>query len=67
MGVTEILKETATLKPVEKYMIVENLIQELNSIDEDIQQAWIETSEKRLELYEKGELETLSYEEVFKN
>jgi hypothetical protein len=65
MGVNDILKETANLKPEEKYLIVENLIQELNPIDKDIEKAWIEESEKRLEFYEKGELETVTYEEVF--
>lgn len=65
MGVNDILKETANLKPAEKYIIVENLIQELNQIDTCIEKAWIEKSEKRLKLYENGELKTLSYEEVF--
>lgn len=65
MGVNDILKETANLKPAEEYVIVENLIQELNQIDTCIEKAWIEKSEKRLKLYENGELKTLSYEEVF--
>lgn len=65
MGVNDILKETANLKPAEKYIIIENLIQELNQIDTSIEKAWIEESEKRLKLYENGKLETLSYEEVF--
>ncbi len=65
MGVNDILKETANLKPAEKYIIIENLIQELNQIDKNIEKAWIEESEKRLKLYENGELETVSYEEVF--
>lgn len=65
MGVNDILKETANLKPAEKYIIIENLIQELNQIDTSIEKAWIEESEKRLKLYEDGELKTLSYEEVF--
>lgn len=65
MGINEILNETASLKPAEKYLVVEKLIQELNTIDEDIEQAWIEESEKRLKLYEEGKLETVSFEEVF--
>lgn len=65
MGVNDILKETAKLKPAEKYIIIENLIQELNQIDTSIEKAWVEESEKRLKLYEDGELKTLSYEEVF--
>lgn len=65
MGVNEILDQTANLKPVEKYIIIENLIQDLNNIDKEIENAWIQESERRLELFEKGELETVSFEEVF--
>ncbi len=65
MGVNEILDETSSLKPAEKYQIIESLIQDLNHIDEDIEKEWIKESERRLKLYEEGKLETVSYEEVF--
>lgn len=65
MGINEIINETASLKPAEKYQLIETLIQELNHIDEDIEKEWIDESEKRLKLYEEGKLETVSYEEVF--
>ena len=42
MGVNEIINETASLNPAEKYQIIETLIQELNHIDEDIEKAWLE-------------------------
>ncbi|WP_198305874.1 addiction module protein [Arcobacter vandammei] len=65
MGVNEILDETTKLSPSEKYLIVENLIEDLNQIDKNIEKLWIDESEKRLNLYKKGELETVSFEEAF--
>ena len=65
MGVNDILKETQNLKPVEKYIIIENLIQELNEIDKDIEKAWVDESERRLKLYRNSKLETISFEEAF--
>lgn len=66
MGVNEILIETTNLTPAEKYLIIENLVQDLNQIDKEIENTWIEESEKRLNLYKEGKLETISYEKVFK-
>jgi putative addiction module component (TIGR02574 family) len=65
MSVNELLEQAHELKPSEKYMMIESLIQDLNHIDEDIEQAWIEESERRLQLYGEGKLETVSMEEVF--
>ena len=67
MKVIDILKETKTLSPAEKYVIIENLIQDLNQIDTAIEEAWIKESQNRLELYKNGKLETISFEEAFKN
>ena len=43
----------------------ETLIKSLNQPDEEIEQAWIEESKKRLNAYKEGKLKTLSYEETF--
>ena len=65
MSINEILEQAHELNPSEKYMLIESLIQDLNHIDKDIEKLWIDESLRRLELYDKGELETLSFEEVF--
>jgi hypothetical protein len=65
MGTNEIIQEAINLKPQEKYLIIESLILSLNEPDKDIEKIWIEESEKRLEEYKNGNLETLSFEEVF--
>ena len=65
MGTNEIIKEAINLKPQEKYLIIESLILSLNEPNKEIEKLWIEESEKRLEEYKNGNLETLSFEEVF--
>ena len=65
MSINDILAEACSLNPVEKYILIESLIQDLNQIDENIQDIWIKESNRRLELYDNGILETVSMEEVF--
>jgi hypothetical protein len=65
MGTNEIIQEAINLKPQEKYLIIESLVLSLNEPDKDIEKLWIEESQKRLEKYKNGNLETLSFEEVF--
>ena len=66
MSVNEILNLTKQLNSKEKYLLIENLILNLHNVDKDIEELWIQESKKRLDLYDKGELETVSFEEVFK-
>lgn len=65
MGTNEIIQEAINLKPQEKYLIIESLILSLNEPDKDIEKIWIEESQKRLDEYKKGNLKTLTFEEVF--
>jgi putative addiction module component (TIGR02574 family) len=65
MGTNEIINEAIKLKPQEKYLIIESLILSLNEANKDIENLWIEESKRRLEEYKNGNLETLSFEEVF--
>ena len=65
MGTNEIIKEAINLKPQEKYLIIESLILSLNEPNKEIEKLWIEESEKRLEEYKNGNLETVYFEEVF--
>jgi len=65
MGINDIIDEALTLKPQERYMIIEKLNESLSISNLEVEQAWIEESIKRSEAYERGELETVSYEEVF--
>jgi putative addiction module component (TIGR02574 family) len=65
MGSNEIIKEAINLKLQERYLMIETLVKSLNNPDEEIEQSWIEESQKRLSSYKEGKLKTLSYEETF--
>ena len=65
MSINEILEDAINLKPQDKYLLIETLVHSLNEPDSDIEKLWIEESQRRLDLYNSGELETVSYDEVF--
>jgi len=65
MSLPDIIEEALHLKPQERYIIIENLVQSLNQPDEKINKIWIEESQKRLKAYKEGTVKTLSYDQVF--
>ena len=65
MSVNEILNLTKQLNSKEKYLLIDNLILNLHNVDNEIEKLWIEESKKRLDSYDNGELETVSFEEIF--
>jgi len=65
MSLPDIIEEALHLKPQERYIIIENLVQSLNQPDEKINKIWIEESQKRLKAYKEGTAKTLSYDQVF--
>jgi len=65
MSLPDILEEALHLKPQERYIIIENLVQSLNQPDKEIDEVWIKESKKRLKAYKEGTAKTLSYDQVF--
>ena len=65
MSINQILKDAINLKPQDKYLLIETLVHSLNEPDSDIEKLCIEESQRRLDLYNSGDLETVSYDEVF--
>lgn len=65
MGLNEIIHEALMLKPHERYIIIENLVESLSQSDPKIEELWVEESLKRVEAIKDGSLETVPYEEVF--
>jgi len=63
--IESILNQALKLKPVEKSMIIEGLLQSLDEPDKTIDEIWAVEAEKRLQAYKEGKLETLAYEQVF--
>ena len=65
MSLNEIINEALSLKPQERYMIIENLVQSLNQPNSEIDKLWIEESTKRVQAIKNGTLKTVSYGDVF--
>ena len=65
MNGQEILKQALKLKPQEKFLVLEGLLESLDMPDKNIDQIWYEESEKRLKAYRNGKLEGIPMEEIF--
>ncbi|MFK8011985.1 MAG: addiction module protein [Marinicellaceae bacterium] len=65
MNIQNIINEALHLKPQERYLLIENLIQSLNEPNMEVDKIWIEESQKRLKAYQQGKLKSVSYEQVF--
>ena len=61
----KLISEALLLKPAEKFIVIEALIKSLDVADPRIEEAWAAEAEKRLRAYKKGELETISFEDMF--
>lgn len=53
MSSKEILKQAMGLKPKERFMIVEGLLESLDEPDRKIDEIWAKEAEKRLKAYRK--------------
>ena len=65
MNSQEILKQALELKPQEKFLVLEGLLESLDMPDKDIDKIWYEESGKRLKAYRNGKLEGIPMEEIF--
>ncbi len=65
MSLPEIMEEAMSLKPQDRYIIIENLIHSLNKPDKEIDKIWIQESQKRFKAYKEGKIKTVSYNQVF--
>jgi len=64
MSINDIIDEALTLKPQERYMIIEKLNESLSISNLEVEQAWIEESERRYKAIQDGTMKTVIYEEV---
>jgi len=62
-----ILDQALNMRPADKYIIIEGLLNSLDEPDKTIEEIWTIEAEKRLKAYKEGNLKTLTYEEVFGN
>ena len=67
MSSKEILEQALSLKPEDRFMIVEGLIESLDHPDQKIDEIWAKEAEKRLDAYRKGDLEGVPMDEIFQD
>ena len=60
-----LILEVLHLKPAERFIVIEALIRSLDVPDPEIEQSWAIEAEKRLKAYKAGNLETISFEDMF--
>lgn len=67
MSSKEILEQALKLKPIERILVVEGLLQSLDEPDKNLDAIWAEEAEKRLQAYREGRLEGVGMEEIFRD
>ncbi len=59
-----VLQEALALNPAEQAELVDKLLSNLEKSDREIDEAWANEAENRLDAYERGELKAVSLETV---
>lgn len=65
MGKNELIRSILELPIEDRVAISDILLQSLNKMDSEIEELWTKEVERRVKLLDKGELETISYDEFF--
>jgi putative addiction module component (TIGR02574 family) len=66
MDTKNIIQNALNLTPAERLLIIETLSKSLSEPDIDIDKYWKEEVERRYELFIKGKIKTIPYEEIAK-
>jgi putative addiction module component (TIGR02574 family) len=67
MSTKKILEEAIALRPEERFLIIEGLLNSLDEPDPKLDKVWANEAEKRLNAYRKGRLEGIPMEDIFQN
>lgn len=62
-----LIAEALHLKPAERFIVIEALIKSLDIPDPHIEEIWAMEAEKRLAAYKAGKLETVSFDDLFRD
>jgi len=60
----KILKDALSLKPAQRAQLIDRLLFSLDRPDSTIDRLWAKEAENRIDAYDRGELSSLSLEEV---
>ena len=64
MSNNEILEQALKLRPEERFMVVEGLLNSLDIPDQKIDDIWAEEAGKRLEAYREGRLTAVQSDDI---
>lgn len=67
MKTKDLIAEISDLPVEQRARIADQILQTLNRPDPDIESAWMQEVEKRVDEYEKGEVDLVPAREVFKS
>lgn len=67
MKLKQLIDEISDLPVDQRAEIAGQILQTLNAPDPEIEEAWIQEAETRMEDYRQGNVELISAEEVFKS
>jgi hypothetical protein len=65
MKTSEIISELANLPTDERAFIADSLLQTLNPMQPDIEQAWVKLAQQRLAEISSGNVQTIAAKDVF--
>ncbi len=67
MSTAEVIDQALSLKPADRYLLLEMLHSSLDKPDPEIDKVWHEEILRRIKAFDVGRLETVSMEEVFRD
>ena len=62
----QLAQKAVELQPAERLRLVEAILFRLDKVDPRIEQSWVAEAEARYEVYKRGELEALDWEDLKK-
>jgi len=63
----DLLAQALTLRPEDRFQLVEGILKSLDEPDLSLDAIWAEEAEKRIHAYREGRLETIAMEEMFQD
>lgn len=66
MDTKNIIQNALSLTPAERLLIIETLSKSLSEPDKEIDNYWKEEVEKRYDMFVKGKIKTIPYEDILK-
>ena len=67
MSGRELLEQAVSLKPEERFIVVEGILESLDIPDKKIDAIWADEAERRLQAYRAGRLKGVPMEEIFRD